>query len=69
VILTGRSDESDHQPSPREVLAAALAVALGSGDLTLARVAHEALGRLLAEPEEPVPAVADLAAERAKRKP
>jgi hypothetical protein len=49
------------------VLAETIAVAMPAGDLHAARVAHEALGRLLAEPEPGAPSVADLASERAKR--
>jgi hypothetical protein len=48
-------------------LSAAIAAATSAGDLHAARVAHEALGRLLAEPEPGARAVADLASERAKR--
>jgi len=53
--------------SPRAALAAALTAALASGDLALARVAHDALGKLIAETEPGAPSVADLASERAKR--
>lgn len=58
-------------PSPRARLVANLTETISSataaGDLHAARVAHEALGRLLAEPEPGAPDVADLASERAKR--
>jgi hypothetical protein len=58
-------------PSPRadlvRALTAAIDAATRAGDLHAARVAHEALGRLLAEPEPGAPTVADLASERAKR--
>ena len=60
------------QTTPRErlvaVLAEKIAAALPVGDLHAARVAHETLGRLLAEPEPGAPNVADLASERARRK-
>jgi hypothetical protein len=58
-------------PSPRAGLVAALTetitTAAAAGDLHAARVAHEALGRLLAEPEPGASEVADLATERARR--
>jgi len=58
-------------PNPRaqllESLAASVLAATAAGDLHAARVAHEALGRLLAQ-EPGGPAVTDLAAERAKRR-
>jgi hypothetical protein len=53
--------------SPRETFVDALVAALRSGDVALARIAHEALGKVLAEPDPNAPAVADLASERAKR--
>lgn len=64
------------QPTPAEsprtalvrALTAALTVATAAGDLHAARVAHEALGRLLAEPEPGAPTVTDLGEERAKRR-
>ena len=40
---------------------------MAAGDLHAARVAHDALGRLLAEPAPGAATVADLAAERARR--
>jgi hypothetical protein len=49
------------------VLAETIAIALATRDLHAARVAHEALGRLLAEPGVGAPSVVDLASERAKR--
>jgi hypothetical protein len=49
------------------VLAETIAAALAAGDLHAARVAHEALRRLLAEPEPGAPSVTDLASERARR--
>jgi hypothetical protein len=59
--------------SPRTKLVAALTEAIvatmAAGDLHAARGAHEALGRLLAAPDLGMPAVADLAAERARRGP
>jgi len=45
-----------------------LSSATSAGDLHAARVAHEALGRLLAEPEPGSPTVTDLSEERAKRR-
>ncbi|MCB9584389.1 MAG: hypothetical protein H6718_03280 [Polyangiaceae bacterium] len=53
------------QVHAREQLLSALAEALRSGDLTVARIAHRALGQLLdgADPG----AVVDLATERRKR--
>jgi hypothetical protein len=67
-----RAIENDRVQNPRAALALALneaaRAALAGGDLHAARVAHEALGRLLADPEPGTPAVADLAAERAKRR-
>jgi hypothetical protein len=57
--------------TPRERLVAVLtetiAAALPAGDLHAARVAHEALGRLLAERDPGASSVTDLASERAKR--
>jgi len=47
----GRRGRPDAQPNPRQALVEALAMAVARGaavgDLELARVAHEALGRLL----------------------
>lgn len=48
-------------------LNAELGAALDAGDLEAARVAHEALGRLLGAADTQARPVADLAAERAKR--
>jgi hypothetical protein len=48
-------------------LTESISAAIAVGDVHAARVAHEALGRLLAEPEPGVTPVADLGAERAKR--
>jgi hypothetical protein len=67
-----RFDQDEGRPeSPRGALVAALtttiAAATAAGDLHAARVAHEALGRLLAEPQRGAPAVPNLASERAKR--
>ncbi len=45
----------------------AVAAAIEAGDLHAARVAHEALGRLIAEPEKGAAAVTDLGSERSKR--
>ncbi len=59
--------------SPRaklvEALTQAMLEASNAGDLHTARVAHEALGQLLAEPEPNIPTqgVADLGQERARR--
>jgi hypothetical protein len=50
-----------------ELLTATIATATAAGDLHAARVAHEALGRLLMEAEPGAPTVADFASERAKR--
>jgi hypothetical protein len=44
-----------------------IAAAMAAGDVHAARVAHEALGRLLAEPGPNDATVADLGAARAKR--
>lgn len=72
----GRQDDSqDDSPSrpisPRARLVAALtetiSAATAAGDLHAARVAHEAIGRLLEEPEPGVAGVADLRAERSRR--
>jgi integrase len=57
--------------SPRRALAVALSDAIRAatvaGDLHAARVAHEALGRLLEESEPGAPEVADLNSERKRR--
>ena len=56
--------------SPRAVMLAALSAgmtsALAVGDMEAARVAHEAIGRLLGSPSTPA-GVVDLAAERERR--
>jgi hypothetical protein len=58
--------------SPRAAMVAALTQGLADatllGDLRAAKVAHEAIGRLLAEPDPGSPTIADLGAERAKRR-
>ena len=73
--VRGRDDSQDDSSSgpisPRGRLVASLtetiSAATAAGDLHAARVAHEALGRLLAEPEPGVAVVADLPAERSCR--
>ena len=59
------------QTTPREALVSSLAAAVRdaaiAGDLIAARVAHEALGRLLIE-AAPASAVVDLSAERERRR-
>ncbi len=73
--VRARDDSQDDSASPdksyRAQLVAALtdaiSVAVAAGDLHVARVAHEALGRLLEEPEPGKSSVADLNVERAKR--
>ena len=66
-----RDDSSTASASPRARLVAALteaiSAAVGAGDLHAARVAHEALGRLLAEPVPGAVAVADINEERGRR--
>ena len=68
-----QDDSTATSQSPRARLVAALteaiSAAMAAGDLHAARVAHEALGRLLEEPEPGAPVVADLGEERAKRRP
>jgi hypothetical protein len=60
---------ADSTTSPRaallEQLAAGITAAVASGDLEAARVAHQAIGKLLGSGG--VPAVVDLDAERVKR--
>jgi len=64
-----QAEGADLSPRARLVatLAETISTATTAGDLHAARVAHEALGRLLAEAEPGAPEVADLASERAKR--
>jgi hypothetical protein len=75
VIPSTRAIENERvrlDSSPRARLVATLtetiAAATGAGDLHAARVAHEALGRLLATPDPDVAEVTDIGAERARRK-
>jgi hypothetical protein len=66
-----QDDSSTASASPRARLVAALteaiSAAVAGGDLHAARVAHEALGRLLAEPLPGAVAVADINEERGRR--
>jgi integrase len=70
---TSSTASSPPAPNPRAALASTLAASVtelaGTGDLDGARLAHEALGRLLglAAPS-PAPGVVDLGEERAKRR-
>jgi hypothetical protein len=70
---SGQAIGQDHgqQATPRAALMAALTSAVrdaaSAGDLAAARVAHEALGRLLSEPGVPGPVI-DLNAERERRR-
>ncbi len=65
-----------NSPNPRDIPRAQLLRALldtvdaavEAGDLHAARVAHDTLGRLLDTPADDSNTVADLAAERARRK-
>jgi integrase len=67
----GEPRERAPDSSPRRALALALNDAIRTatvaGDLHAARVAHEALGRLLQEPEAGAPEVTDLSSERKRR--
>jgi len=68
----GQAERSNEgRPSPRAVLVAALVETIGAatvaGDLHAARVAHQALGRLLEEPVPGAASVADLNSERERR--
>ena len=73
--LAAESGTPDAAPatgtSPRaklvSVLAEAVAAAIAAGDLHAARVAHEAIGRLIAEPDPAARCVADLDSERRNR--
>jgi hypothetical protein len=66
-----RDDSRDDSDTPRVRLVAALTeairVAIAAGDLHVARVAHEALGRLLGS-EGVADSVVDLETERTKRR-
>jgi hypothetical protein len=67
----GHAPDAYAATSPRRRLVSALteavSAAIEAGDPHAARVAHEALGRLIAEPEAGVAPVADLGAARARR--
>lgn len=63
-------DSSSAPATPRQrmiaVLNAELGAALAAGDIEAAKVAHDALGRLLGT-DKPAAPVADLSAERRRR--
>lgn len=67
-----KDDSAVALQSPRqklvEALTRAIAAAMAVGDLQVARVADEALGRLVEAPERSVAVVADLGAARAKKR-
>jgi hypothetical protein len=68
---TRESSTPGRFPSPREALVRALgeavAAATAAGDLEVARIAVEALGKLLAAPSSVPATVVDLASERGRR--